>query len=277
MSNLNEISIDKIETDIMSILYANINIKFTQYTLYNKLIMDKYNNDKNLTHIQPNFKSKYLLVLMNLMSKYDDIEITKINNVYNIVCYSTEYSEITLYKETSNINKLPIDILNKNDIKNMYDYICENLMNQYIKWTDQFNGNSIYHELIINNNTKQIQKLIDQNKFDYFIKNKDDKTPVDMINSISTSKIIIDGLLCVNNEYELKLNKLNHEFELKLNKLNNDINFNNKFLKSDELKNLIINDTTFLNFILIKTKKYHPKVKMCVLLIIGYLMIKVIF
>ena len=36
MSDLNDISIDKIETDVMSVLYANMDMIFTQYTLFNR-------------------------------------------------------------------------------------------------------------------------------------------------------------------------------------------------------------------------------------------------
>ena len=58
MSNLSNISYDKIENDIMIVLYSNIDTIFTQYSLFNKLISDKYDL-KNSVSIHPNFKSKF--------------------------------------------------------------------------------------------------------------------------------------------------------------------------------------------------------------------------
>ena len=81
MTSLDQLSLESIETKIMSILYANIDTCFNQFALFDKLIKDKFPENYNTT-INPTIKAKFLLVLRNLASRYDDISVVKSNNVF---------------------------------------------------------------------------------------------------------------------------------------------------------------------------------------------------
>lgn len=271
MSNLSEISIDKIETDVMSVLYANIDKKFTQYGLFNKLLVDKYEGQYS-NSIYPNFKYKFLLVVRNLMSKYDDIIVEKKDDVYYILCSSSKENiqEIPIYS-TSLDNPIKLE---KSDVSGLYDFICDNYLNEYMEWVDPFNGNTIFHELISNNNINQTSKLIKKNKFNFEIKNNNNQTPTDFINSLEMSNLIIAEL---NKKIMMLTKKYNQE------KSNVDIlifDFKKKidYYESDEFKNKIISDSSFYDIMMKKTNKYHFLIKMYLLsFIVCYIAIKMIF
>ena len=273
MANLSEVSIDKIETDTMSVLYANIDKVFTQFTLFNKLLIDKYDNPNS---IHPNFKSKYLLVLRTLMSKYDDILVEKNEQVYTVVCKSnnSENNNSENYDNWFNEQISNPISLDNSDYNNMYDYIYDNNLNEHMTWNDPFNGNSIYHELILNNNIKQISKLIEEDNFNYELKNKNNKTPIDLINSTEMSNLIISKFV---KDMILLKEKYNKE-KSNVESLVNDFNKKIDFYESNEYVNQIIQKTTYNDFIMEKTRKYHFTLKMYFISIfVCYLAIKFIF
>ena len=258
-----------------NLLYSNIDITLTHYSLFNKLIKDKYDLP-NITSssIHPDFKSKYLLVIKNLMSKYDDVKITKENDTYNIVCLSSQDVKPVIafdhHNDTSSLNYIE---LNNNDVSTMYDYIYENDLIEYINYPDPFDGNSIFHELVINNNIKQIDKLINDNTFNYTIINNHNQTPIDLINSTITAKILTMGIIKNLNNTKEKL----YQEKVNINKLIKNLNYYKYYHQSVEYKIKIINDTDFLDFISIKTKKYHYYVKLCTISFISYLAIEFIY
>jgi len=275
MSNLNDISMDKIETDLMSVLYANMDYTFTQYSLFNKLLNDKYDiTNTNSAFISSNFKSKFLLILRNLMSKYDDIKITRDDTIFNIVCLSSPDAKPIKFTNSLKDTKSNNVQLDENDISGMYDYIWENNPNEYYNWNDPFDGNSIFHELVLNNNTKQIERLIGENLFDYSITNNHKQTPVDLIKTPQVAKILTLGLI---KNLTLTKEKLITEKE-NVNMLVKNFNDKINFYESDEYKNKIINETKLFDILFIKTKKYHFAVKMYLISsIICYLSIKLFF
>jgi len=262
MSNLNDISIDKIETDIMSVLYANMDIVFTQYSLFDKVVENKY-DFKNTNSIHHNFKSKFLLVIRNIISKYPDIKITKDNMLYNIVCTSdsdVKFNELTKIfnneeNRTSNIK------LDENDISEMYDYIYDNNLDEYINWDDPFDGNSVFHELVLSNNIKQIDRLVKENVFDYTILNNHNQTPIELIKSHQASRIMTMGLIKNLNLIKEKLNQEKENVNTLINNFNDKINY----YESNEYKNKIINNISLYDVIYIKTNKYHFHVKIYLL------------
>lgn len=257
MSNLNDISIDKIETDVMSVLYANMDTIFTQYSLFSKLVEDKY-DFKNTNSIHPNFKSKFLLVIRNLISKYPDITITRDNMVYNIVCSSDSDIKLNELTKTPYVEQITSTYikLDENDISEMYDYIYDNNLGEYINWSDPFDGNSIFHELVLSNNIKQIDRLVKENVFDYTILNTHNQTPTELIKSPQVARIMTMGLVKKINSIKEKLNQEKENVIMLVN------NFNDKknFYESYEYKNKIINNTNLYDIIYIKTNKYHFKI-----------------
>ena len=259
MSNLNDISIDKIETDVMSVLYANMDIVFTQYSLFSKLVEDKY-DFKTTNSIHPNFKSKFLLVIRNLISKYPDIKITRDNNmVYNIVCLTDSNIKLNELNKILNVEQItsPCIKLDENDISEMYDYIYDNNLSEYINWLDSFDGNSVFHELVLSNNIKQIDRLVKENVFDYTILNNHNQTPIELIKSPQVARIITMGLIKNLNLIKEKLNQEKENVNMLVNNFNDKINY----YESDEYKNKIINNTNLYDIIHIKTNKFHFRIK----------------
>ena len=156
MTDLVEITIDNIEINIMAILLCNMDIKFSHFSLYNKLLNDKY--DSCYTNfIHPNFKAKYLLILRNLMSKYDDVLITKEKKNYYIIYISDKYKK---YEDYNNNHIKDIDV-------DLSKYIIDNDIKKEFKYIDPYDGNTIYHDLVMSNNFDIIKKMIESHKFDY--------------------------------------------------------------------------------------------------------------
>lgn len=270
MSNLSEISIDKIETDIMSVLYANMDKKFSQFELFNKLLEDKYyGNYTNYVH--PDFKSKFLLIFRTLISKYDDIIIKKTSEYnYNIICLSSkEEMEDMEYKPFYYGHIYNPIKLENHDVSNMYDYIYDNNLDEYKNWSDPFDGNSIFHELILSNNTKQTLKLMEENKFNFEIKNNINKTPIDLINSQEMSNIIIKEFVRKN---IILMEKYNQEKE-NVKKIVDDNNKQLDYYKFDEYKNNIVLNTSLYDIMMEKTRRYHYLLKMYLFsVVVGYLL-----
>ncbi len=271
MASLNDISIDKIETDMMSVLYANMDMTFTQYSLFNKLVNDKYDfSNTNLIH--PNFKSKFLLIIRNLMSKYDDIKITKDNSIYNIVCLSSQDAKPKSFTNPKYSKSINVE-LNDNDISEMYDYIYENSLNEYIDWSDPFDGNSIFHELVISNNVKQVERLVQENVFNYTITNNHSQTPVDFIKTPQVAKILTLGLIKNLNQTKEKLTQEKENVNMLVNNLNTKMNW----YESSEYRDKIINGTGLYDIVLIKTKKFRTPQMYFISLIVCYLATKLFY
>lgn len=243
---------EKIETNIISILYANIDIKFTDYTLLNKLITDKYNN---LNRDGPTFqelKLKFLWVLHRLMENYDDIIVSKTNNTFIICCLSTpvDIKKINLEKikswEQTKYEFFPNPVkLSPIDLEKMFDYIYSSNPDEFLYWNDSVNNtytkNSIFHTLVLNSNLKLIETLLEKNNFNFKIKNSEGKTPLEIPTTIEVYSTLSLYLL-------EKVNKLSEINDINKSKI--------KYLQSEEHNKNIITNTNFLKIIHIKIDFY---------------------
>lgn len=262
-TNLENVSFDEIETNIMSVLYANIDMNFSQYALFNKVLKDKYDGQYS-SQIHPNFKSKFLLVLRNLMSKYDDIKVSRNNGIYSVICVSLpesfSFGKIDNFKNWKYVGTSAID-LDLNDYATMYDYIYENNLTDYLNWSDPWDGNSIFHELVLAENKTQIKKLIEQDQFNYFTKNKHGQTPIELAITQEISNLLMSGLV---QKFILLTEKFNSEKEqnkLEIKRLEDKINY----LESPTFTNKIIINTSLLNFVLIKSENFYQNNRLFVL------------
>jgi hypothetical protein len=256
MSNLQDISIDKIETDVMSVLYANMNVTFTQHSLFDKVLIDKYDGKYTPNSI---FKSKFFIVLGNLMEKYDDIKITKKNQIFSIVCVSNPDNPSKMPNDYwSEHIPYPIKLDNK-DIGNMYDYIYDNNLVEYIEKRDPWDSNTIYHNLVLCENSHRIEQLVQNDQFDFFAKNKYEETPLELIGMLSTpnsvGKILINGLECKINSLNKKILGEQNSNKLLIEKYNTDM----KYFKSPEYSNTIIENTNLSDIIKIKISQFYSK------------------
>ena len=194
VTNLQDVPIDKIETDIMSVLYANMDVKFSQYALFNKILEDKYDGQYS-SQIHSNFKSRFLLVLRNLMSKYDNIKVSKDNGVYWVLCLSVSESEKPIeFEKWDKPIKQPIT-LDTTDYAHMYNYVYDTNQNDFINWSDPWDGNTIFHELVLSQNKTLIEKLLLQDQFNFTVKNTHGKTPLEMPTSQEIFNILNKYLL----------------------------------------------------------------------------------
>lgn len=172
-------SYDDIENKIMKYLYSNPNTSFNQYSLYNKLLDDM--EGKNDLFDTRNFKRKFIDILRNLDCKYDDLTITKNNNNITII----------LDKEIDTKNYEDVNYTSYNDDKefNYYKFIFDNYIEKSLKIKDK-NENSIYHDLVMLNNANLIKQLINENKFNFTIKNNYNETPLDLCQNNEIYRIL---------------------------------------------------------------------------------------
>jgi hypothetical protein len=213
ITNLQDVQIDKIETDIMSVLYANMDIKFSQYALFNKVLEDKYDS-QYYGQIHSNFKSRFLLVIRNLMSSYSDIKVSKDNGVYYIVCLSESEKPIEFIKWDEPI-KHPVS-LDNTDYAQMYNYIYDTNQKDFINWSDPWDGNTIFHELVLSQNKNLIEKLLLQDEFNFNVKNTHGKTPIEMPSTQEIINILTKNLL-------EKVIFMNEKIKIQDNQYNTDI------------------------------------------------------
>jgi len=180
MSNLSKMSYDDIENKIMKYLYSNTNTSFNQYSLYNKLLDDM--EVKTVLFDTRDFKRKFIDILRNLDCKYDDLTITKNDNNITII----------LDKEIDTENYEEINYTSYNDDKefNYYKFIFDNYIEESLNIKDK-NKNSIYHDLVMSNNVNLIKKLINENKFDYVVKNNNNETPIDLCQNNEIYRILL--------------------------------------------------------------------------------------
>lgn len=232
MTDTDQFSVDNIETKLMSVLYAHIDTCFSQFALFDKLIKDKFPENYNTT-INPIIKAKFLLVLRNLASRYDDIKVEKINNIYSVTCLSDK-DNLTNVKNytaevknqqntgstTTNINSTVNNTTQNNttpsiqinselglDYADLVNYIIDNNLSDDISYVDPFDGNTIFHDLVAVNNIEKIKILIENSKFDYFVKNKHGLTPIELTKNPEIIMFLSVGLAnkYVKDTTELKL------------------------------------------------------------------------
>jgi len=72
----------------------------------------------------------------------------------------------------------------------MYDYIYDNDLTEYLETNDPWEQNTIFHELVLADNVKQIQRLVEIEQFNFNVQNKCGLTPFDLANELNSKKII---------------------------------------------------------------------------------------
>lgn len=242
--SLDNVQMDKIETDIMTVLHANQNIKFTQYSLFNKVLESIYYG-QYYHEVHFYFKSKFLFVLKYLENKYNDIIVKEDHDTTFIICLSEldpklNYSNFPMYVE--NFSK-PVSLNLKNQSQ-MFNYLYLNNPKEFENWIDIKEGNTIYHELVKSSNIFLIKELIKLNKFDFCAKNFKGNTPFDICMNQEKVNYEIANILYMElfNKFEeiRKINKYLEEYKNKIylenkenkekkERLENDKNNMNKF------------------------------------------------
>ena len=212
---------DVMEKKIMKYLYANLDKWLSKYVIYEKILDDL--NIKINIHLQKDLKRKVIDILRIINSKYEDVIFDKNLELYSI-------------KTNNNDNKSVLyanhEIVQDMSSFDYYDYIFENNLKE--SFTKDINGNSIWHEIVcyeessrdvLYNNRKIMEKsillnkIINEDKFDFEIKNNKNETPMDIcvipeLNIIMLKKIVKDMQKKINH-FE-KEQKIKNSFSYRL-------------------------------------------------------------
>jgi hypothetical protein len=246
MTDLSEITFDDIEKKIMSILCLEMDVKFNQSALYDRLLKTKYDETRT---VHSSFKKKFLIVLRNLMSKYDVI-VTKEKNIYYVICSSGDGIENTVLEDTAINTNIDNTITNDYELLN---YIIDNNITEEFKYIDPITGNSIYHELVLFSNLNTIKKMINENTFNFYVLNKSNQTPLEVSQNLIISNLLVMGLM----EKILKIIR-----EDRINRLDQEIKTQDiDIVKSEKENKIFLEETSLIYFFQIKIKKNVFKYK----------------
>lgn len=245
-------TLESIETKIIAILYANINTQFTHNTLFDKLIKDKY-GDKTIG-TDSYFKAKYLMVLMTLNKKFDDvytkIEYSTVEELDKTFCYwfsivcTDDYFNYQPQSQPFVPNNVTEHIFTLDDSELFFRLIIET--NSNIKFP---NGNTVFHELVITKQIELINEYVSKDIFDMNCTNDDGLTPV-QINMNPCINLYLNNVIIQNN-----IRQLNQKLDL----FKNIVEQNRIYIKEtkEHLKNL--NKTT--NMLLETTTSFEKNTK----------------
>lgn len=250
------ITLNEIENKIVLILMASPNIMYTQYTLYNK-ILEKF--DSNDYKADQGFKAKYMLVLNNLDKTYDNIKLQNINDKY-IICYEdkdevkSNQNKEEIINDLNNTKDDNIDAMSNSSF--ILDFIVTNKVTDHYNYIDPKTGNTILHEVLSKDNTENVKNILQHNLNLLLTLNKNLETPIEKINSIQVSNLIIVELLKKINNYEEML-----------------ITFNDS-IKKNNVKDLI-NDYSIFELIYMKISLFFSGIyKMLIIVFLIMMIIK---
>jgi len=205
MTTLDNVTYDDIYNKIMLVLVANECIIYDQYNLYSS-VLDKFTRNES-GFVPPEFKYKFFITLRQLMLKDDNVKVIKENNVYQVVYNAPKDSNVKPGLIKYSPEWIDGSQLNKFIINNKID----------LDYKDPESGNTIYHDVLGENNSDNVKKLLETNNIDYNVKNNNNKTPIECIKDVQIATIIINDLNKKLNQFEEKLSKT----EERLSKIEN--------------------------------------------------------
>jgi hypothetical protein len=246
----------KIETEIMKILSRTPGNFVNQYILYNELL-DNFEIKDPLE--KDNFKMKFLIVLRQLSSIFNNITIKNNDGIFsaglfikdeiNININDTEildeqnnliddtFDDLLLIKKNSNdVNKqfniVPSDIVVINFI------VDENI--SYCFTRKDYLGNSILHNLIMANDYERVKKIYLRDDVSFFEENNEGLTPIYYITDIRISNLLINILVKDLNRIDDKIKMIELKFKYSEEKIvNNTVNIQKIKTEINSMKDII--------------------------------------
>lgn len=204
---------EEIENKIMKYLYSTPNVEFTQFALYNKLLLNELKDDEENYFIENSFYFKKRMInILRTIDKYEDVIICKKKNYYSVILKnSNNKNKISKYNE---VNNSSFD----DDNFDYFDYLCNDFFDESFNIIDK-NGNTIYHDMALLNKKKIIEALIDKNMMDFFfIENNDKIIPLELL--YKKNKELYSSIM----EKQIKILKLeNKKIKLQISNLENNI------------------------------------------------------
>jgi hypothetical protein len=184
MTNTENITYEQLQEIMELVLDAHINTKITKSYLYSR-ILDRINYN---TFVHPSFRTKFELVYNYYLPQLNDIIVTK--NIVQKVGVNLNTNPETLAAETELSDISDADVLK---------YMIENASNDDFEYINP-NGNTFYHECIKHYDI--VEKLIKEDKMNYTILNKNQLTPLELIDDVKVSALIINKLNKTINDQE---------------------------------------------------------------------------
>ena len=217
----------KIETEIMKILSRNPGNFVNQYSLYQQLLEEC---DLKDPVEKEDFKMKFLIVLRQLSSVFNNISIKNENGIFSAGLFIKDDVNITVQEEKENTEKTE-EILKDNEIfddtfdnlllskKNMnsskntlfdiavINFIVDENIYYYFNRKD-YQGNSILHNLVIANDYERTKKIYHRNDISFQDENNEGLTPLHYIQDVRIACLAIDKLMIENYDHAMELHKI---------------------------------------------------------------------
>jgi len=208
-----------IDSIIMVILINNKNKLLNHIEIYNNLI--ELLEEPNVINL-PNFKEHFLMKLLELPIKYDNVKLYK-TSYNNFPIYKIIYDKIDELtdNETERNNILETDTITNNyciellwpNNYSLNKYIL-NEQNEYINdIIDERTGNNIIHELVINNDIYNLTKILDNDNYYILLQNNNKKSPIILSNSLEISNLYIESAFNKIYDLENKIYDLENKIE----------------------------------------------------------------
>lgn len=196
MTNTENITYEQLQETMELVLDAHIGIKITKSYLYSR-ILDRITYN---TFIHPSFRTKFELVYNYYLPQLNDVIVTK-NIVQKVgVNLNTSSEPLTVETELSD---------NKDSDSEVLKYMLENASKDDFEFINA-NGNTFYHECVKYYDI--MEKLIKEDKMNYTIQNKDQLTPIEIIDDVKISALIINKLNKTINDQEKDINGLKSNY-----------------------------------------------------------------
>jgi len=220
-------TLEQIENKIMTHLIINEDKPQKTSELYNK-VLDKY--DYKGGCIDSEFKYKFALAVKNIDSNENVIK-TDSGAVYTTKPFehtnklnSNNQDIVSNVLESEKSNDECVKDITNIKTSELYEYVNKKMpdkIDSIMKYIDPVNGNTIYHDFVIESSINYIDHMLVNNTFNFDIKNKNNNTPVDYINDIVVARLFIKNLIVKLQSIKKQMDNIKND-QTKLNKqLNN--------------------------------------------------------
>jgi hypothetical protein len=206
-----QLEYEVIETEIMKLLTKSPDVYVSQFTIYDKLLDHFKINDP----VSKTLLKDRLLVILRVLTKYDNVLINKNDGVY-YVCFQLDkdHDDICFISDKDTVKSTRFNEI-KSSIEDTDISVIRFIVDQDLK--QHFNildtdKNNILHLLIKYNDILRVEKFIENNVSFLMDQNVFEKTPFDLINSTEMSGLIIKKLYddIRDNANEIYIMKDNH-------------------------------------------------------------------
>ena len=225
----------KLQNDIMKILTRNTGIYLSQYKIYDELL-------DNLEIKDPiekeNLKVRFLIILRQLSYLYKNVSVINTNGILsasfdfngketdNNETYDDKINNEYIIPETDIKHDMPSEIY-------VINFIIDENLDEYLYRKD-YKGNTVLHNLILNNDCNRIKKSFNKLHLMLYQKNDNDEYPTDLITDFKINNFILNYLINRISEMENNVIDLTNTIEIH----NKEIDKNKKMI--EEIKVLLV-------------------------------------